>query len=162
MYSSNIWHLHDSHPRMCIYCSGVECIRLPRLVIYTWHLRNQPPSQSVLTCLFSPWPILLPLLTTWPLHHLDSCHSCLSFPPAASKDYNPISSFDVTFAPNENVVFVEFTTLSNAIVEGTETFSAVLSNPPERVTIGTSTATVNIIETRRECVVVCVYECLSV
>ena len=60
----------------------------------------------------------------------------------------------MTFAPNENVVFVDFTTLSDATAEGTETFSAVLSNPPERVTIGASTATVDITEEDCECVTV--------
>ena len=39
-----------------------------------------------------------------------------------------------------------FSTESDSTVEGTETFSAIISNAPARVSLGASTATVDITE----------------
>ena len=44
-----------------------------------------------------------------------------------------------------------FFTVNDSTIEGPETFSAVISNAPARVTLGASIATVNINEVQGEC-----------
>ena len=62
-------------------------------------------------------------------------------------DFIPITIEVVTFQPGEREQFVNFTTLLDDIVEGTEMLTAVLSNPSAQATIGEQgTATINIIE----------------
>ena len=60
-------------------------------------------------------------------------------------DFIPITNEVVTFQPREMEQFVNFTTLSDNIVEGTEMLTAVLSNPSTRAMIGQQdTAMINI------------------
>ena len=62
-------------------------------------------------------------------------------------DFTPITNQVVTFQPGETVQFVNFTSLSDNIVEGTEMLTAVLSNPSTRAMIGQQdTAMINITE----------------
>ena len=51
-------------------------------------------------------------------------------------DFTPITDQVVTFQPVETVQFVNFTSLSDNIAEGTEVLTAVLSNPSARAMIG--------------------------
>ena len=61
-------------------------------------------------------------------------------------DFIPITNEVVTFQPGEREKFVNFTTLPDDIVEGTEMLTAVLSNPSAQAIIGEQgTATINII-----------------
>ena len=59
----------------------------------------------------------------------------------------------VMFAPGQSEAFVPFFTRNDSVIEDTERFSAVISNPSAGVTLGASTATVDITETQGKCVV---------
>ena len=62
-------------------------------------------------------------------------------------DFTPITNQVVTFPSGETVQYVNFTSLSDDIVEGTEMLTAVLSNPSARAMIGQQdTAMINITE----------------
>ena len=62
-------------------------------------------------------------------------------------DFIPITNEVVTFQPGDTEQFVNFTSLPDDIVEGTEMLTAVLSNPSSRAMIGPQdTATINITE----------------
>ena len=62
-------------------------------------------------------------------------------------DFTPITDQVVTFQPGETMQYVNFTSLSDNIVEGTEMLTAVLSNPSARAMIGQQdTAMINITE----------------
>ena len=79
-----------------------------------------------------------------PLHriHVYLLYSTLT---SALADFIPITNEVVTFQPGETEQFVNFTTLPDDIVEGTEMLTAVLSNPSAQATIGEQgTATINI------------------
>ena len=62
-------------------------------------------------------------------------------------DFASISNFQVTFAPDESEKRVTIQTSADNVLEGTEQFSAVLSSPPDRVTITQDTADISIEET---------------
>ena len=62
-------------------------------------------------------------------------------------DFVSISNFQVTFAPDESEKRVTIQTSVDNVLEGTEQFSAVLSSPPDRVTITQDTADISILET---------------
>ena len=55
-------------------------------------------------------------------------------------------SIPVTFAPDESEKRIIIETSSDNVLEGTEQFSAVLSSPPDRVTITQDTADISIQE----------------
>ena len=62
-------------------------------------------------------------------------------------DFTPITNQVVTFQPGVTMQYVNFTSLSDNIVEGTEMLTAVLSNPSARAVIGQQdTAMINITE----------------
>ena len=62
-------------------------------------------------------------------------------------DFTPIINQVVTFQPGEAVQIVNFTSLSDNIVEGAEMLTAVLSNPSTQAMIGQQdTAMINITE----------------
>ena len=61
-------------------------------------------------------------------------------------DYTAIIAQVVTFGPTDTEQFVLVSTQSDSTVEGDERFTAVLSNPSERITLRNPTATVDIIE----------------
>ena len=61
-------------------------------------------------------------------------------------DFIPITNEVVTFQPGETEKFVNFTSLPDDIVEGTEMLTAVLSSPSAQANIGEQgKATINII-----------------
>ena len=62
-------------------------------------------------------------------------------------DFTSIVDFSVTFAPDESEKRVTIQTSADSVLEGTEQFSAVLSSPPDRVTITQDTADVSILDT---------------
>ena len=84
----------------------------------------------------------MPMLPLKPLSIL--CSS------TAPDDYTSIIR-TVTFAPGQSEAFVPFSTLSDSVIEGTHSFSAVISNPSPGVTLGNSIATVDITEEQGEC-----------
>ena len=53
----------------------------------------------------------------------------------------------MTFAPDESEKRVTIQTIADSVLEGTEQFSAVLSSPPDRVTITQDRADISIEET---------------
>ena len=71
-------------------------------------------------------------------------------------DFISISNLPVTFAPDESEKRVTIQTSADSVLEGTEQFSAVLSSPPDRVTITQDTADISIQETR-DGMCVCVF-----
>ena len=75
--------------------------------------------------------------------------------PTAPQDYTAIITETVKFHPDDPLVqSVHVSTASDSTFEGTETFSAQLSNPDpaDRVIIQDPDATINILETDRELV----------
>ena len=62
-------------------------------------------------------------------------------------DFTSIVDFPVTFAPDESEKRVTIQTSADNVLEGTEQFSAVLSSPPDRVTITQDTADISILDT---------------
>ena len=61
-------------------------------------------------------------------------------------DFTSITNEMVTFQPGETEKFVNFTSLPDDIVEGTEMLTAVLSSPSAQANIGEQgKATINII-----------------
>lgn len=64
----------------------------------------------------------------------------------------------LVFQPGETEILVPVTIVDNDVLEPDEQFSAVLSNPGERVDLGMDTAEVNIIDDDGMCT--CVYSLL--
>ena len=62
-------------------------------------------------------------------------------------DFTSVNNIPVTFAPDESEKRVTIQTGADNVLEGTEQFSAVLSSPPDRVTITHDTADISIEET---------------
>ena len=75
----------------------------------------------------------------------------MSLSPTAPGDYTAVVDMVITFQPDSSTFSFEVQTAPDGIVENTETFTAVLSNPsPGGVTIGQGTASVDILEGDRE------------
>ena len=64
----------------------------------------------------------------------------------APGDYGAITSLPVTFQPGERELSVAVQASSDAVAEGTEQFTAVLTNPSAGATLGDDIATVDIID----------------
>ena len=62
-------------------------------------------------------------------------------------DFTSMDNLVVTFAPDESEKRITIQTSADSVLEGTEQFSAVLSSPPDRVTITQDTADISIEET---------------
>ena len=77
----------------------------------------------------------------------DLCILTVLYTDSGLADFVPITNEVLTFQPGKTEQFVNFTSLPDDIVEGTEMLTAVLSNPSVQATIGEQgTATIDITE----------------